>query len=146
MQTGATVHLVMMLILTPISVGTMALVVWWFIRTQHSSDDRVAQIWAQREAWGEPLCRRLINREIEAGMTPAMVKLAWGEPLTIQDERWQYPNNAYVLFEQDRAVEWSDPPPIAGQELNPWLVLAILLGLSLIIIVVVFIVLWGASQ
>ena len=151
--------LVLMLLIAPISIITMLLITRWFInqRGEREQTDRVTEIWSRRQEWGEALCRRIIDRQLEAGMTPDMVRLAWGEPQAIKrppgqtDEQWLYdidqsgPIHNQVTFQANKVSEWTGSPLRTDRDISPWLVVAILVGLVVVIGVAVFIVLITAG-
>lgn len=105
--------------LAPFSLGTMGLVIWWFIYSDSDQQQasRVDDIWAKRDSWGEAVCRQIIAGTLQPNMTPEMVTLAWGEPERIaqpnpQAEQWVYATSAdnqphhYVIFEQGLVTEY----------------------------------------
>ncbi|RME97727.1 MAG: hypothetical protein D6768_19000 [Chloroflexi bacterium] len=158
MDTGETVHIMLLIILAPLSVVTFGLVAWWFYRQKSGAEEdaqRVANIWAQHEAWGDETCRRIINRQLAAGMTPAMVRLAWDDPAEIHPagnntEMWSYPaggagqNARSVTFENGKVSGWEGKYVAVAAGLNPYLIVAVLLGLacflSALTVAVIFIV------
>lgn len=146
MNTGETVFIIFMIILTPISVGSFAAVVWWIIRPHRETEsaERVDKIWEQRETWGEDICRQLLAHQVEPDMTPEMVRLAWGEPKAIEPtstglERWHYHDppsqqpTGYALFKNKRVIEAVPLPPTRRLTWGPWPIIAILLGLSALV-------------
>jgi len=59
----------------------------WLIENKiRSSDKRVERILARIDVWGEEACQDLIQKRIGLGMTDDMVSLALGKPTTI-DQR-----------------------------------------------------------
>jgi hypothetical protein len=144
-----------MIILVPISFGAYFAVVWWFFSHKADSQqgERVDEIWGRRQSWGEPLCRRLINREVGPEMTPEMVKLAWGEPTVIQSlpnggEEWVYrtggSRESIVTLQNSQVVRAEGNPPGADGKLNVWLIIAIVLGLAVLLCVITLIVIFAA--
>lgn len=132
-----------MIVLTPISVGAFGAVVWWMVRSRAETDsaERIDRIWQQRNSWGEETCRLLIERQVEAGMTPEMVRLAWGEPAAVETtsaglERWQYNNSGYALFEAGQVIEAERATPARKLVWGPWPIIAILLGLSTLVSII----------
>ena len=143
METGATLHLVLMIFLTPISFLAMGLVVWWFFSQQSDATQarNAEDIWDHRDSWGEDTCRRLIDGKIEAGMSPEMVRLAWGSPSsnTVNPdsrEQWDYYQGKQkkligtVTFDENRVVEFSTPRLTSGRGNAVWIYITLLFGLS----------------
>lgn len=159
MDTGETVHLILMIILVPLSVGSFGAVAWWFARQKSGAEadaQRVDAIWTQHEVWGDETCRQIINRQVAAGMTPPMVKLTWGHPAAVNraddstQETWHYlpdrtdqPARA-VTFKNGRVDDWEGQFPDAEAGINPYILIAALLGLALFLsavtVAVIFIV------
>ncbi|MCB0209934.1 MAG: hypothetical protein KDJ52_11415 [Anaerolineae bacterium] len=142
MGTGETVFWILMAVLTPISIGSFAAVVWWMLRPRGEieSAKRVDRIWQQRDIWGEALCRRLIEQHVEPEMTPEMVRLAWGEPQAVRrletgDEQWLYNDAAtdIVSFKSGRVTTAMRSTPKRGLVWGPWPIIAILLGISALV-------------
>jgi hypothetical protein len=64
----------------------------------------------EKYGWNNEICLTIIEREIQIGMTPEMVKAAWGKPKDVNrttltsfvNEQWVYGdvfNGSYVYFE-----------------------------------------------
>ena len=133
----------------------MLIIGWWFMhrRGEQEQTDRVAEIWAHHQEWGDAVCRQLLKREVAAGMSPDMVRLAWGSPQAVKrppgqtDEQWLYdlkPSDQlqnYVTFKDGRVIEQAGAPFRAGRSLSPWLIISILVGLVVIITAAVILVL-----
>jgi hypothetical protein len=149
--TGATLHLVLMIILTPISFGAYFALVWWFFshQAENSQAKRIDQIWGHRHTWGEPLCRQLIARQIEPGMTPEMVILAWGHPTAVHPlpdggEKWEYPTGQITLHRQQVIATEGNPPGGEGK-MNVWRIIAIVLGVALLVCAITLMVIVAAG-
>ncbi|GAB4425206.1 MAG: hypothetical protein Kow0031_04700 [Anaerolineae bacterium] len=155
MHTGETVHFVLMLFLTPISFGAFGAVVWWFLRQHNDTTEagNVEQVWAKRTEWGEATCRRIINRQVTAGMSPEMVTLAWGQPSRVEPqpgggEVWRFEAaqtgqpGGEVVFRQGVVAEASGQPPGSGRSSGraAWLIIAATLVLALIVSVITLVV------
>lgn len=153
MSTGETVFWTLMVILTPISVGAFLAVAWWIVRQQgeKESTERVDKIWGYRGQWGEPICRQLINREVTEGMTPEMVRLAWGEPKAIEQratggEQWVYDTNSsdqtehYAILKEGRVIQAKNQAPQTGFRWGPWWIIWISLGLSFLVSVIALVI------
>jgi len=146
MNTGATLHLILMIFLSPLAFGAMAAVVVWFFtqKSDAAQANRVTDIWNRRQEWGEPLCRQLIDRQIAAQMTPAMVKLAWGEPVAINraaasTEEWRYPTGS-VTFENGLVAAFTGAPAPPQRNATVWVYIGLLLGLAVIVSIITLIV------
>lgn len=160
MDTGETVHIILLIILAPLSVGAFGAVAWWFFKQKSGTEEdarRVGKIWAQHEVWGDETCRRIINRQLAAGMTPSMVRLAWGDPAEIRPggddtalDTWRYPANnsgqpaRSVTFDSGVVSSWNGQAAADTVGLNPYILVAALLGLALFLsaltVAVIFIV------
>jgi hypothetical protein len=59
----------------------------WLIENNVNLDDKRAEgILTRFDQWGEDICQLLIERRICLGMTDDMLRLALGEPTTIDQE------------------------------------------------------------
>lgn len=149
METGETVYLILLILLTPISFGAMAAVLYWFITQKSDTEQagRVDAIWSHRRDWGEGLCRQLINRQLAPQMTPEMVRLAWGQPPDTEthsatEEVWNYVSGK-VTFSSGQVAVFSGEAPKTGR--NPvWFYIAILLALALMVSVITLVVIFLA--
>lgn len=85
------------------------------VRAQADSDararaNRAAAI--RRMGWSRATTQSVIAHRVGIGMTPKMVRMAWGEPdrvhrmttATGTTEQWVYGVGSYVYFENDRVV------------------------------------------
>lgn len=152
METGATVHLVLMIFLTPIAFGTMGAVLIWFFTQKSESQqaDRIEKIWAHRADWSEPVCRRLINSDIAAGMSPEMVRLAWGEPARIETpsdeaQTWVYPTRqsvSRVSFAGEVVTAVEGAAPTAAKNNTVWVYIAMLFALAFVVSVITLVVIF----
>jgi hypothetical protein len=146
METGATLHIILMIFLTPVSFGAMGLVVWWFFTQQsdNAQAQNVEEIWNHRDKWGEDICRQLIDGTIGLDMSPEMVRLAWGPPSTTRvenddREQWTYYQRKQkrligsVIFDEKRVVEFSASRLNSSPGKTVWIYIALLFGLSLIV-------------
>jgi hypothetical protein len=151
MTSGSMVYTIWIFFLTPISFGVMAVVTWWFIkRWQEKPPDRTTLIWQHHSNWGETLCRQLIAYQLDVGMTAEMVTLSWGQPARIAEtpkgQIWHYPGltentPAHVTLKDGLVIGVEGQPKTASTELNPYLIIAFLLGLSAVSCTVVMLVL-----
>lgn len=148
MEPSNTIIFIWMVILTPISVGTTLAVAWWFVRRQSDSESgqQVSLIWARRQEWGEATCRELIEGRLQPGMTSEMVRLAWGDPVQVDEHSsdtvvWGYRNGAQVEFAGGAVAGVTGERP-QGFGLSAGLVLGILFLLAFIASLVVFVVLF----
>ncbi|MCB0163606.1 MAG: hypothetical protein KDI79_05225 [Anaerolineae bacterium] len=146
MQQGEIVFWIFMIVLTPISVGSFLAVMWWMARPRRDTEsaERVDHIWQQRDNWGEALCRQLIERQVEPGMTPEMVRLAWGDPQAVRQpepdvEQWLYDDappetsTNYVSFKADRVTTAAKSTPKSMLAWGPWPIIVITLGISILV-------------
>jgi hypothetical protein len=159
METGARFHLIIMIFLTPVSFGAMALVIWWFFtqKTETVQAANVEAIWRNRDVWGEATCRQLLEGKIEPDMTPEMVRLAWGEATETetpgkQHARWIYRRGkkqqivGTVTFNQNKVVNFDSPQLVAPPTYTVWVYIAILLVLSLVVSAITLaIIFWPAG-
>ena len=109
-------------------------------RGETESAERVDRIWQQRDTWGEPLCRQLIEQHVEPEMTPEMVRLAWGEPQAVRQlepdgEQWLYNDTAtdVVSFKAGRVTIATRSTPKRTLVWGPWPIIFILLSLSTLV-------------
>jgi hypothetical protein len=153
MYTGETVHFVLMVFLTPISFGAFGAVVWWFLRQHNDTAEagNVEQVWAKRTEWGEATCRRIIDRQVTAGMSPEMVTLAWGQPSRVEPqpgggEVWRFEPGkkgqpgGEVTFREGVVAEASGQPDGSGSGRTAWLIIAATLVLALVVSVITLVV------
>lgn len=146
MQQGETVFWIFMIVLTPISVGSFLAVMWWMARPRGEAEsaERIDCIWRQRDIWGEAICRQLIDHQVEPGMTPEMVRLAWGDPQSIRQpkpdvEQWLYddaPPETTTNYVSFKAGQVTTATKAMGKPLltwGPWPIIAILLGISVLV-------------
>ena len=153
MHTGETLHLVLMILLTPISFGAMGIVVWWYLTQRNDGTEagNVDQIWNKRDQWGEEICRQLINRQIVAGMSSEMVELAWGSPTNIEtrtggDEAWLYQvpgggqSAGSVLLRNNIVIQSTGSPAKTGKSSAPWIIITATLVLAVIVSIITLLV------
>jgi hypothetical protein len=139
-----------MIFLTPISFGVMTAVLIWFFTQKSDAEQagRVERIWAQREAWGEPVCRKLINHEVFPQMTPEMARLAWGNPDSTETdpanatEVWLYKNDSRITFKNGLVIQVDGTAPATSQKNPVWLYIALLFALAMVISAITLLVIY----